>query len=360
MKKILAVLGFWLLSAPAFAGVSCTLPFNLTNGTLADATQVMANYNALVSCLGNAAAAGANTDITSLNGLTTPLSPVQGGSSVYVGGSSGGSANVQTITTVPTVIHAAGNTLIFRAGFSNTGPLTVNGINVYRLSQLGATMSVGGELIAGQMVSLLDDGTEYQCTSCGIASISESRDFTGQSIPPGWLVEDGTCISQTTYADLFAVFGSTDLWTPGSTGGSCSAGNFHLPFANGSASFAYDTQQNVTGPVTANKLTSAGSGCNAIGPGISCGSQNQTIAQANLPAVNLPVSSITATNSSTVNIWYQTNGGTVFPTGGGNEAANQGAGNITTTLGGHVPLGGSGTPLTTIPSLFTVIKAIKF
>lgn len=71
---------------PAKANVSCSVPFNLTNGTTADASQVMANYNAIIACLANAAAAGANTDITALLGLTTPISPTQGGSSVFIGG----------------------------------------------------------------------------------------------------------------------------------------------------------------------------------------------------------------------------------------------------------------------------------
>ena len=57
------------------------LPFNLQNGQTADATQVMANFNEIVNDTNsNAAAAGANSDITSLSGLTTPLSVTQGGS----------------------------------------------------------------------------------------------------------------------------------------------------------------------------------------------------------------------------------------------------------------------------------------
>ena len=61
------------------ANVPCSLPFNLQNNTVADATQVMANYNAIITCLGSAAAAGVNSDITRLNGLSTPLSPSEGG-----------------------------------------------------------------------------------------------------------------------------------------------------------------------------------------------------------------------------------------------------------------------------------------
>ena len=33
------------------ARAQCALPYQLTNGQIADATQVMANYNALLTCL---------------------------------------------------------------------------------------------------------------------------------------------------------------------------------------------------------------------------------------------------------------------------------------------------------------------
>src|SRR5882672_5153759 len=56
------------------------LPFNLQNGTTADATQVMADFNSIKNDVNtNAAHNGANNDITSLAGLTTPLSIGQGG-----------------------------------------------------------------------------------------------------------------------------------------------------------------------------------------------------------------------------------------------------------------------------------------
>ena len=56
------------------------LPTILTNGTTADATQVMADFNFIVSQVNaNAANAGANSNITSLQSMTTPLSTTFGG-----------------------------------------------------------------------------------------------------------------------------------------------------------------------------------------------------------------------------------------------------------------------------------------
>jgi hypothetical protein len=57
-----------------------SLPNNLTNGTTADATQVMANFNAVVAAVNsNAANSGVNTNINQIVGLTSPLSVNQGG-----------------------------------------------------------------------------------------------------------------------------------------------------------------------------------------------------------------------------------------------------------------------------------------
>lgn len=56
------------------------LPNTLTNGTTADANQVMANFDQIVEDVNaNAAGTGTNSDITELTGLTTPLSVPQGG-----------------------------------------------------------------------------------------------------------------------------------------------------------------------------------------------------------------------------------------------------------------------------------------
>lgn len=60
-------------------GITVNLPITLTNGSTADASQVMADFQALVDAFLLVAASGANNDITSLSGLTTALSIAQGG-----------------------------------------------------------------------------------------------------------------------------------------------------------------------------------------------------------------------------------------------------------------------------------------
>ena len=129
-----------------------------------------------------------------------------------IGGTSTGSANAQASSGTPMILKT-GATVQFTAGYTNVGPLTFNynGLgakNVYRLSQLGATMSVGGEVVSGALVVLRYDGTEWVCQSCGVALVGDLRDFAGSTAPAGWAFADGSCNSQTTYADLYSVAGS--------------------------------------------------------------------------------------------------------------------------------------------------------
>jgi hypothetical protein len=158
-----------VLCERAHANVPCSVPFTLTNGTTADATQVMANYNALIACLTNAAAAGVNTDITALNGLTTPLPPSAGGTNQYFGPTSTGGANAQIVTsTTPSNFSLqAGFTVDFIAGATNTSAMTLNiagtGVrNVFRITPSGPQALTGGEVVAGNMTEVTYDGTQYQ------------------------------------------------------------------------------------------------------------------------------------------------------------------------------------------------------
>ena len=83
---LVALLGF-PPPQDAHAGAGCAAyTYTLTNGTTADANQVMSNFNTIRNCANTTAAgSGANSDITSLTGLTTPLSTAQGGTGSAVG-----------------------------------------------------------------------------------------------------------------------------------------------------------------------------------------------------------------------------------------------------------------------------------
>lgn len=186
MKKLLCAIALYLLATfGAQAGVSCSLPFNLLNGTTADASQVMANYNAILACLANSTAeSGANSSITALLGLTTPLAPNEGGSTTFIATSaSTGAANAQIVgSSLPSNFNLTTNyTVVFVAGYTNTGPMTllVNSQTVasttspvcssgtcppslYRSTPSGPQPMTGGEVQAGQIVVARWDGTYFE------------------------------------------------------------------------------------------------------------------------------------------------------------------------------------------------------
>lgn len=169
-------------------------PFTLTNGTTADATQVQANFDQLIANVNaNAAANGANSDITSLTGLTTPLGRTYGGSQFYIGGTSTGAADAQVVATlVPTTGFSlyAGVMVAFIAGFNNTAATTLNVFgsgakNVFRQISTGAAACVGGEIKAGQLVLVVYDGTQFQLLTDGYLSTPLLRSLGALTVVAG-------------------------------------------------------------------------------------------------------------------------------------------------------------------------------
>lgn len=216
-RKLVLALALFMLPALAHAGCSVgALPFILQNNTVADATQVDADFNQITSGINsNCAASGANNDITSLSALSTPLSPIQGGSPVFAGGTTTGSANAQTITTIPTGTPTALGGLIVTGqwGFTNTAFMTisVNGgtpTAVYRSHQNGVSPTAGGEAIAGHPFVLLYNSTinVFKLISETFI-IGEMKTIAAASIPPGWFIADGSTFVCANFTDLCNVIG---------------------------------------------------------------------------------------------------------------------------------------------------------
>jgi hypothetical protein len=153
-------------------GVPLTYTYTLVNNTLADATQVMQNFNDAKTALNNnAAASGVNSDITALNALSTPLTPAQGGSAAYVatGTVTGTNTIAFTGTTPANYALVATNKVIFKAAGTNTGAtsLNVNGtgaLAVVRESPSGPQTLTGGEIVSGCFVEVIYDAatSSYQ------------------------------------------------------------------------------------------------------------------------------------------------------------------------------------------------------
>lgn len=279
---------------------------------------------------------------------------------------SGGSANSQTVSVPPFTLRV-GSIVKFLAAYTNNAALQVNVngagfVNVLRRSQLGWTLTVGGEVQINDIVELQWDGSAWRVMSAPNAIVGSFVDFGAGSTPFGYVVGGGQCVPQTgIYADAYAVLGNQY--------GSCPSGQFALPDFRGRVSAALDTQ----GPLgAANRLTSGGSACAGGTIGAGCGGQTNTIQQANLPAVSpiftgalggvTVVSQVSNVLVGTPipNTQYNSNGvsntGTVIPaTFGSGPLSSSG----TYTPAGTISPLGSGAPFGVVQPTIIVVRMIK-
>lgn len=116
------------------------------------------NLNAGAFRITNIGAGTARTD-------AAQVGQIQNGSGVWCG-TSGGSANAQTITPSPAITaYTAGQRFTFLAGFTNTGNITLN-VNALGAKSLLSSVT-GGQLYSGLVISNLActvvyDGSQFQ------------------------------------------------------------------------------------------------------------------------------------------------------------------------------------------------------
>lgn len=129
---------------------------------------------------------GANSDITSLSGLTTALSVAQGGTGAITATAArtnlaavgqngtetliGSVAGTNTITgTVTPAItsYVAGQTFKFVAAASNTGAVTINlnSLGAKDITKSGSTALEFNDILIGAAIQIIYDGTQFQLTS---------------------------------------------------------------------------------------------------------------------------------------------------------------------------------------------------
>jgi microcystin-dependent protein len=139
-------------------------------------------------------------------------------SSLGWGGTSGGTANAQTVT-VSGFSSVNGQTFYFVAGYTNSGAMTLSvnagsPIAVVKPTPSGTAALTGTEVVAGSV-----SGVTYYSTTGQFQLITNNINVAippGQvatyamtSCPSGWLAADGTAISRTTYASLYSTIGTT-------------------------------------------------------------------------------------------------------------------------------------------------------
>ena len=265
-------------------------------------------------------------------------------------GTSTHSGNVYAVTLPNWTSNVTGVPVTFIPDADNTGATTMNitavgAVNVYRKTSLGLEPLSGHEFATGVLTTLTYDGTQFEITSRGIDNVGSTIELRASTAPPGYLIEDGSCVSQTTYAALYAYVGTTY--------GSCSAGLFALPDSRGTM-FAAADNQGANG--AANRITSAGSGCTATSP-VLCGLQNATIARSGLPNT-----SVTATSTPSNVLQGGTLVGGFQSASGTSSAYASGASPTASAISSTFNLNGNVTQTTTTTLNPTLIgyRAIKY
>ena len=185
MNKRLLIAALLALAVPAQAQVFSSMPFNLQNGTTADASQVMANFNQIVANgNANAAHSGTNSDITSLSNL---------------GSGTAALPSLRFLAASGTGVYFDGTNL----GFS------VDGVEQAWVPPATAS-NPSAVFIAGEI-----------------------RIFAMNACPTGWLETNGASLLRAgTYAGLFANIGTT--W------GSADGSHFNIPDLRGTVPRAWD------------------------------------------------------------------------------------------------------------------------
>jgi hypothetical protein len=110
--------------APGGARAACTVPNQLTNGQTADASQVMGNFNSMLSCVNNAPSGSTNAlQYNAGDGSFGAVGPLTNGQILI--GSTGNAPAATTLTAGPGIIITNGPGSIMIAGGGAETPVTL-------------------------------------------------------------------------------------------------------------------------------------------------------------------------------------------------------------------------------------------
>lgn len=114
------------------------------------------------------------------------LASTSSGTTNYCGLATGTANAIILTPAVPVAAYAAGLSLAFIVAITNTGATTVNAsglgaVSIFKEGPTGPVALIGGELVAGNLVSIRHDGTRFQLTATemGTAALANASSITG-------------------------------------------------------------------------------------------------------------------------------------------------------------------------------------
>ncbi len=239
---------------------------DFVSGTVINSTQVDDNNAAIATALTQSIAVDGQTTITANLPMSNfkhtgvaagvalteyaDVKSVQ--NATYIDcGTAGGTANALTLSPSPAITaYVAGQVFRFKAGASpssSTATVAVSGLTATAIQIDGAALSATVVIEAGKHYSVKYDGTVFQATRESLAvkayvdailPAGTVAYYAADAPPTGWFERDGSAISRTTYATLFAVIGTTFGVGDGST-------TFNLPDGRGEFDRGWDNGRGV-------------------------------------------------------------------------------------------------------------------
>ncbi|MGD9724717.1 MAG: phage tail protein [Pirellulales bacterium] len=225
----------------------------------------------------------------------------------------GGSSTAFTITSNQTFTALTdGITVKARMSATNgaTPTLNVDSLGAKSIATLYGAAVPTRALLSGSVQTFTYDSTDDKWIVHGAPGatkyIGEVFDYAGTSAPALCVFCYGQAISRTTYADLYAVIGTTYGVGDGST-------TFNVPDLRGRVAAGKDDM----GGSSANRLTDLTGGLNGDTLGDTGGEEAHTILEAELPAHTHSSGTLaTASNGAHTHTISSSNGGQVIKSGG--------------------------------------------
>lgn len=184
------------IAAAASASAAATSATNAATSATNAAASATSAAAALTTHLkldgSNAMAAALDMDdhqiqnLTSGSGLShgVAVRQIYNGQFIW-GGTSGGSANAQTLTPTPAIAaYAAGMTFRFIAGATNTGltAMDVSGLGAKDIKDLRGNTLMGGRITAGDVYTIIYDGSSFRCDCAPYIRLADVTSTSGATV----------------------------------------------------------------------------------------------------------------------------------------------------------------------------------